>query len=406
MTMLPSLEVSEFAAVFEALEGHAPFPWQVRLAERLCAGERWPRLIDLPTGAGKTAVLDIALFHLAIEADKGEARRAALRIALVVDRRIVVDDAYERARRMARRLREAEPGSLLARTAARLRHIAGPGAPPVSAHRLRGGLPLDVDWARSLRQPTLLTSTIDQIGSRLLFRGYGVSDRMKPVHAGLLGSDCLILIDEAHLAEPFRQTLELVARYRVGPRSTGADPWDHAVLSATPGREEASRFGLTEEELSADPKGSSPASLLRRRLLAAKPVRLAEPAKDLVGEATREALEMLQRLRARGLATPALGVIVNRVARARAIFEALAKAAATGDGEASFDVELLIGPSRPLDRSTVVETLGPIRTGGARTLERPLLVVATQCIEVGADLDFDGLVTECAPLDTLRQRFG
>ena len=60
--------------------------------------------------------------------------------------------------------------------------FVGTGTPPLLAERLRGGAPLEHDWARTPTPPTILCSTADQVGSRLLFRGYGVSDRMKLVH--------------------------------------------------------------------------------------------------------------------------------------------------------------------------------------------------------------------------------
>src|SRR5262249_8027072 len=73
------------------------------------------------------------------------------------------------------------------------------------------------------------------------------------------------------------------------------------------------------------------------------------------------------------------------------------------------DVTLIIGPARSIDRDNRAAELVPIRTrpvGVPRALPKPLVVVATQTIEAGVDIDFDGLVTEAAALDALRQRFG
>ena len=64
---------------------------------------------------------------------------------------------------------------------------------------------------------------------------------------------------------------------------------------------------------------------------------------------------------------------------------------------------------RSLDKDRVVaEALSQLvsRSAADRNLAEPVFVVATQTLEVGADLDFDALVTECASLDALRQRFG
>jgi CRISPR-associated endonuclease/helicase Cas3 len=398
------LNAADFVAFFNAVWDVEPFPWQQRLLLRL-AGEDagWPDVLNLPTGSGKTAALDIAVFNLALEAHRGEHRRAPLRIAFVVDRRLIVDDAYQRAKRLAGVLDNAlespsKSNPIILKVAQSLCSLAGANARPLVVRRLRGGAPLEEDWAHTPVQPTILCSTVDQVGSRLLFRGYGVSDRMKPIHAGLLGSDCLALVDEAHLAEPFRQTLLSVERLRAPDPS----PFDVAVLTATPGNG-GTHFALDAADR-ADP-------VLAARLNTRKPAVLLEiagkqgmePTTRRVEEVARSTKEMLEALLQAGIATPAIGVVLNRVARARAVFERLHRELDAAD------VLLVIGPARPADRNDLSDRLEPIRTGRneLRTqMKKPLVVVATQTIEAGVDLDFDGLVTEAAAFDALRQRFG
>jgi CRISPR-associated endonuclease/helicase Cas3 len=413
------LAPDDFTAFFEEVHGYEPFPWQEHLLRQVASKGEWPSVLDLPTGSGKTAAIDIAVFHLALQADRGEARCAPVRIAFVVDRRLVVDDAFARAQKVANALMTPN-GIVASRVATRLKTLSCGGSPLI-ARRLRGGIPLEDDWTRTPSQPTVLCSTVDQIGSRLLFRGYGVSDSMKPVHAGLVGSDCLILLDEAHLAEPFRQTLEWVRLYK-GKNWRGVEttaPWGTALLTATPGETLQDGFSLSDEDRSHP--------VLRKRLEASKPARLIAPitpkAKDeaatelgndeansdtdlahranVILEELESSLEHFK-LAGNDVTAPAIGIVVNRVARARAVFDLLT----TRGDKSEADNLLLIGPTRPVDRDDIAERLAPIRTGAARNLQKPLIIVGTQCIEAGVDIDLDGLITEVAPLDALRQRFG
>ena len=396
------LSVGDFPAFFREVHGHEPFPWQKRLLKHVATNGGWLGVLDLPTGSGKTAAIDIAVFHLALEADRGAARRAPVRIAFVVDRRLVVDDAFTRAEKLQDAL-AAPCGPVTGRVADTLKTLSGDG-PPLIARRLRGGIPREDDWARTPSQPTVLCSTVDQVGSRLLFRGYGVSHSMKPVHAGLIGSDCLILLDEAHLAEPFRQTLDWVQMYRgVNWREAknAHAPWGTALLTATPGEKASDAFSLDDEDRSH--------SILKKRLDASKPARLkkyddkkTDRGKQEIPRATtitgkvRDALKHFSKAE-----NTAIGVVVNRVARARSVFRHLKE-----EFNPEAECLLLIGPARPVDRDRLADRLDPIRTGAERDLDKPLILVATQCIEAGVDIDLDALITEAAPLDCLRQRFG
>ncbi|MBX6393521.1 MAG: DEAD/DEAH box helicase family protein, partial [Burkholderiales bacterium] len=172
------MKAEDFSAYFQALHGKPPFPWQAALAAQVCREDRWPEVIDLPTGAGKTACLDVAIFHLALRAYEGRPSRASRRIVFVVDRRIVVDEAAERAKSIQQKLESAQTG-ILQEVAKALLSLGGDS--PLQVMTLRGGMPRERSLVRDPCQPTVVLSTVDQIGSRLLFRGYGVSGYAQPM---------------------------------------------------------------------------------------------------------------------------------------------------------------------------------------------------------------------------------
>jgi CRISPR-associated endonuclease/helicase Cas3 len=380
----PPLALSDFAPFFRAVHGYDPFPWQERLAD-LVVNQGWPGLMDLPTGTGKTAALDVAVFALALSV--GGAAQAPRRVIYVVDRRTVVSQAHDRAIR----IRDAISGGdadVLVSVRGRLASISGGGV-PLRTVELRGGIARDDMWSRTPDQPLIAVSTVDQVGSRLLFRGYGVSDSMKPIHAGLLGNDVLYLLDEVHLSQPFKETLTAVAtRYRSWAEAPGPSPFVVVEMSATPGEVSAHSITLNEDDRRHP--------LLSRRLGSSKPVTLvAAKPRGLADEMVRQAEAMFDRPGA------TVGIVVNRVKAAREVHQRLRE-----NGRAA--AHLVTGRMRPFDRDALDRTLlQRIRAGRKRSQdEASVVVVATQTIEAGADFDFDGLVTECASLDAIRQRFG
>lgn len=411
-----SLTPEDFAPFYQQVHGDPPFPWQSDLARQVLSEGSWPQLIDVPTGMGKTALLDIAVFvAAATSGEVGDHRLGRRRIFFVVDRRIVVDEAYDRAVLLSQALdRSRESGQdtalrrvargllALAPTVDRALTLAPPGVEaretiprtilPVT--RMRGGVTWDSSWLDRPDLPGIVVGTVDQVGSRLLFRGYGVSDRRKPLDAALVGTDSLILVDEAHLAEVMVSTIDEAHRRDV--EALGLPRTNIVRMTATAGGDRLRRYTLNVE-------AHRDNEVAWRRLNGSK--RLSVVSSDAKGVVRAIADQAV------GLLTAehnTILVVCNTVERARQVHTTLTEATTRQKDPLIAEVTLLIGRSRPADRELLVGRLKErFGVGRTRTIgTKPAILIATQTVEVGANLDADGLVSESAPWDSLVQRLG
>jgi CRISPR-associated endonuclease/helicase Cas3 len=390
-----TLSVERFAEFYASLHpGRQAFPWQIRLC-RMVMTEGWPRGLYLPTASGKSACIAIAVYTLA-----AGVAHAPRRIVHVVDRRVGLDHTYRHASDIASRLREAQSG-ILREVADGLRARRGldPAADdePLACFSLRAGTYRNNAWARTPSQPTVVCSSVDQIGSRLLFRGYGVGDYLQSLHAGLVANDALLLLDDVHGAKPLLQTLDAIARYRANFGSVARfTPFAYTSLSATPLSE--TLIGRKHLFLLDGDDGRD--AVLAPRLCASKPTRLvAVGARSTTTTFAERVVEQARVLADAG--AKRIAIVVNRVRSAQLVFDHLAEVPESRK-------RLITGTMRPLDRDASLRSGVSMLSGDGlhASLSEPIFLVTTQCIEVDADIDVDGLVTECASLDALRQRFG
>ncbi len=153
-------------------------------ALRLGSADNIPKACNLPTGLGKTSVIAIWLIALA------NGKTVPRRLVYLVNRRTVVDQTtVEVEKYFAQKV---------------------PGIPEFAISTLRGQFADNREWSADPSRPAVICGTVDMIGSRLLFSGYGVGFKGKPVHAGFLGQDALLIHDEAHLEPAFQKLIEAI----------------------------------------------------------------------------------------------------------------------------------------------------------------------------------------------------
>ncbi len=384
--------------------------WQTRLFAELKSA-RVPLACALPTGLGKTSVIPIWLIALASGAELPR------RLVYIVNRRTVVDQATDMVAAVRARLlspddaRWSAHAPALCDLANRLRRLGGcaAGEPPLAVSTLRGELAENGEWKENPARPAIIVGTIDMIGSKLLFSGYGDGRYGRAHHAGLIGQDALIVHDEAHLSPAFNALLGAVAReqertrearpIRVMRLSATARGWSNCA-TASP-----TLFGIEDEDRN-DP-------IVKERLSAHKCLEIFEVDKSKVADAIAEkALEC-------GAGNARVLVYVRSPETAQSVRERIIKGMKQGakDADAAMTDEnpekrvgLLTGTIRGHERDQLAASalfgVFQSRADGRAESGKALFLVSTSAGEVGVDWDADHLVCDLTTLDSMIQRFG
>lgn len=388
-----------------------PMKWMRRIFEDIVVG-RPPSLVDLPTGSGKTDLIVIWLIALAWYGhNRKEAKPISRRLVWVVNRRVLVQQVHL----MVEELRKAINENSSAETEelkCGLRKLHGfDDANVLNIVQLRGQRLDDREWSLAPTQAQLIIGTVDQIGSRLLFQGYGQGKWSRPLQAALLGIDSWVCIDEAHLVPAFAVTLRQIREHILKPSIDVPDsisdmfgnlPSWFTELSATPGLCEP-RHG---NPFRLDPaKGEESDNAIAPRITARTMRRVIwKPLTDqkkLVGVLAEEAMQIAKESPAQAVA-----VFCRKATDAEKVAKAIGK-------KQNFPGRVLLVTGRlrgyERDRLEHDERFRRFKTPHGKAMADdapPSFLVGTSAAEVGLDADASAIVCDFADLITLVQRLG
>jgi CRISPR-associated endonuclease/helicase Cas3 len=350
----------EFGKTFSELTGFSPFPWQGALYDRFIHNDI-PASCNLPTGLGKTSVIAIWLIALANGA------KLPRRLVYVVNRRTVVDQTTDEVEKYKR--------------------AKAAGIPDFAVSTLRGQFADNREWSADPSRPAVICGTVDMIGSRLLFSGYGVGWKSKPLHAGFLGQDALLVHDESHLEPAFQKLIESIRDEQAREPKTPWPKFRVMELTAT-SRGDGEAFGLTDDD-----KANA---IVQQRVNAKKAIHLHQQ-KDKAKLAEQLA-DLALTFKDSGKAILVFARTVEDVLKIRDKLAA-----------AKLPVETLTGTMRGLERDALVEN-----KTFARFLPKPpedatpgtVYLACTSAGEVGVNISADHLVCDLSTFESMAQRFG
>jgi CRISPR-associated endonuclease/helicase Cas3 len=388
-----------FPALFQSLTGNVPFPWQHELFRRLSLGE-FPEACDIPTGLGKTAIIPIWLIALA-----NRSPRVPRRLIYVVNRRTVVDQATMEAERMRERLTKPgfdNPSPEIEQARVHLAQsllglAADPSSEPLAISTLRGQFADNREWSADPSRPAIIVGTVDMIGSRLLFGGYGIGFKTKPLHAGFLGQDAVLVHDEAHLETAFQRLIEAIRDEQTKEPAPMGEGVRLKLMALTATLRGVDALGSPSPDTIGLTRNDRSNSVVAARIYAKKALHLHEydDEKKLADLLAERALSHKESGRAVLVFARTVEVVDKVVEKLRIAIRN------------EQQVEALTGTMRGKERDELIEKEGFLRfLPGAEAGNDTVYLVCTSAGECGINMSADHLICDLSTFESMAQRLG
>jgi CRISPR-associated endonuclease/helicase Cas3 len=348
--------VEEFEEFFGRATGVSPYGYQSRLAR-----DGLPAVVQAPTGAGKTGIVLAWLWRRLNERHRDSTPR---RLVYALPQRSLVEQVAAQAKRWLANLGLAER---------------------VALHVVMGGEgKTQRQWRLDMHQPAIVIGTVDSLVSKALNRGYGIGRALYPIDFALVTNGAHWVVDEIQLCPESTATLRQLAAFTTSLRT--AEPFGLTCMSATvpedllgtvdnPVVDDSQVVRIRPEERTGE---------LAIRLQGKRTVRKLDAA---AGDYAAIASAIQERHRP-GTLTLA---VVNTVEAARQVFKGLNRGA---------DCTLLHSRFRAVEREALIDRI--TATPGSKGH----IVIATQVVEAGIDLNAEVMFTEAAPWPSIVQRAG
>lgn len=346
-----------FEEFFELATERVPYGYQARLA---AAG--LPPVVQAPTGTGKTGIVLAWLWRRLHGPDQEGTPR---RLVYALPQRSLVEQVAGEARSWLDRL-----------------GLTG----QVAVHVVMGGEGTSQwEWRQDMHKPAIVIGTVDSLVSKALNRGYGIGRNTYSVDFALVTNGAHWVIDEIQLCPESTVTLRQLAAFA---QTFGtAEPFGLTCMSATVPQSLLETVDnpvlKAEDVLTIEPAERT--GELASRLGASRIVRRldAEPG------GYPDIADAARRLHQPGTLTL---VVLNTVDAARKVHQRLA-------GK-TVPCTLIHSRFRSHERAALAARVA------ADPGEAGHIVVATQVVEAGLDLNAALLVTEAAPWPSIVQRAG